>query len=115
MTNSGIRPDLFVDKLISELPGLATGYRRIASLHEELPILMEAAPRPLLAALGQMLGGGGKALVPIFQDTDLLFSKSSCRLALGVGGFGMGTPIPCRDGHNTCRGCADRSGRKADE
>jgi len=76
VTNSGIRPDLYVDKLISELPGLATDYRRIASLYEELPILMEAAPRPLLAALGQMLGGDGKALVPIFQDTDPFFSRS---------------------------------------
>ena len=76
VTNTGIRPDLFVDKLISELPGLATDYRRIANLHEELPILMEAAPRPLLAALGQMLGGGGKTLVPIFQDKDPFFSRS---------------------------------------
>ena len=76
VTNSGIRPDLFVDKLISELPGLATDYRRIASFYEELPILMEAAPRPLLAALGQMLGGDGKTLVPIFQDTDPFFSRS---------------------------------------
>jgi hypothetical protein len=76
LTNTGIRPDFFVDKLVSELPGLAVDYRRIASLHDELLILMEASPRPLLAALGQMLGGESKVLTPIFQDSDPLFSRS---------------------------------------
>ena len=76
LTNTGIAPDLFVNKLISDLPGLATDYHRIASFSAELPILMEAAPRPLLAALGQMLGGDGKALIPIFQDKDPFLSRS---------------------------------------
>jgi len=76
LTNIGIRPDLFVDKLISELPGLEVDYRRIASLHDELLVLMEASPRPLLAALGRMLEGESKALAPIFQDSDPLFSHS---------------------------------------
>jgi hypothetical protein len=76
VTNTGFTPDLFVNKLISDLPGLATDYRRIASLSGELPILMEAAPRPLVGALGQMLGGGGKALIPIFQDKDPFLSRS---------------------------------------
>jgi hypothetical protein len=76
VTNTGFDPDSFVNKLISDLPGLATDYRRIASLSGELPILMEAAPRPLVAALGQMLGGDGKALIPIFQDKDPFLSRS---------------------------------------
>jgi len=76
VTNTGFAPDLFVNQLVSDLPGLATDYRRIASLSGELPILMEAAPRPLLAALGQMLGGDGKALIPIFQDKDPFLSRS---------------------------------------
>jgi hypothetical protein len=76
LINAVARPDQFVEKLLSELPGLAADYRRLASLHGELPTLMEAAPRPLLAALEQMLGGDGKAIAPIFQDTDPLFSSS---------------------------------------
>jgi hypothetical protein len=76
LTNTGIPPDVFVNNLISHLPGLATDYHRIASLSGELPILMEAAPRPLLAALGQMLEGDGKAVVPIFQDKDPFFCRS---------------------------------------
>ncbi len=76
VTNTGVAPDQFVNQLIAELPGLATDYRRMASLYEELPILMEAAPRPLLLALGQMLGGDGKTLAPIFQDKDPFLSRS---------------------------------------
>jgi hypothetical protein len=76
LTNTVIRPDQFVDKLVLELPGLAIDYHRMASLHGELPILMEAAPRPLLSALERMLEGDGKVIVPIFQDKDPLFSHS---------------------------------------
>ena len=76
VTNTGVAPDQFVNQLVAELPGLATDYRRMASLYEELPILMEAAPRPLLLALGQMLGGDGKTLAPIFQDKDPFLSRS---------------------------------------
>jgi hypothetical protein len=76
VTNTAVAPDQFVNQLIAKLPSLATDYRRIASLYEELPILMEAAPRPLLLALGQMLGGDGKTLAPIFQDKDPFLSRS---------------------------------------
>ena len=76
VTNTGVAPDQFVNQLIAGLPGLATDYRRMASLYGELPILMEAAPRPLLQALEQMLGGDGKALAPIFQDKDPFLSRS---------------------------------------
>lgn len=76
LANPAIRPVQLVEKLVAELPGLSTDYHLIASLHGELPILMEAAPRPLLAALERMLEGGGKVLAPIFQDTDPLFSHS---------------------------------------
>jgi len=76
VANTGVAPDQFVNQLIAGLPGLASDYRRMASLYEELPILMEAAPLPLLLALGQMLGGDGKALAPIFQDKDPFLSRS---------------------------------------
>jgi hypothetical protein len=51
-------------------PGLDKDYRRIASLHGALPSLIEAAPRPLLSALGQLIEGDGAAIRPIFQDAE---------------------------------------------
>lgn len=68
LTVSGLAPQEFVDSLIASLPGLAENCRRIASLHSELPQLMEAAPRPLLRALEQMLQGDAGLLKPLFQD-----------------------------------------------
>jgi hypothetical protein len=76
LTNTNHIPDQFVEKMIGDLPGLATDYRTVASLHGELTLLMEAAPRPLLAALGRMLEGEGAAICPIFQDKDPVFSQS---------------------------------------
>lgn len=38
--------------------------------------LLSEPERPLLLALGQMLGGDGKTLVPIFQDKDPFLSRS---------------------------------------
>ncbi len=66
----------FVDRLVNGLPGLKTDWRLLASLEKQLPLLMEAAPRPLLQALGQLLEGDGSAIQPIFRDTDALFSSS---------------------------------------
>jgi hypothetical protein len=64
----GRPPREFVDQLIEALPGLREDHRVLASLSQQLPLLMEAAPRPLLRALKQMLGGDGAKLKPIFQD-----------------------------------------------
>src|SRR2546425_656884 len=41
----------FVDGIVDRLAGLRQDHRLIASLRDELPLLMEAAPRPLLLAL----------------------------------------------------------------
>ncbi|MFZ0859454.1 MAG: hypothetical protein WAN18_02150, partial [Candidatus Sulfotelmatobacter sp.] len=76
LTNPADQPGRFVAELVASLPGLETDYRRIASLQDVLPILMEAAPRPLLAALERMLEGGGKVFAPIFQDKDPFLSRS---------------------------------------
>lgn len=69
-------PQAYVDRLISNLPGLQTDWRLHASLADQYPLLMEAAPRPLVRALEQMLGGDGSTIRPIFRDTDALFSSS---------------------------------------
>lgn len=66
----------YVDDLIRSLPGLRNDWRVIGSLSAQLPLLMEAAPRPLLEALEQMLGGDGSSIRPIFRDTDAIFSSS---------------------------------------
>jgi hypothetical protein len=62
-----IPPPAFVDALVQGLPGLARDYRLIASLKNQLPLLMEAAPGPLLSALERLLEGDGSAIVPIFR------------------------------------------------
>lgn len=67
----------FVDALIKELPGLNSDWRLLASLASQFPLLMEAAPRPLVLALEQMLEGDRADLARIFRDTDALFSRSA--------------------------------------
>lgn len=66
----------YVDTLVRALPGLQKDWRVMASLAGQLPLLMEAAPRPLLEALEQMLGGDGSGIRPIFRDSDAIFSSS---------------------------------------
>lgn len=63
-------PVAFVDSLVARIPGLTGDYRMLASLEAQLPILMEAAPRPLLLALERLLEGDGRALRPVFKDAD---------------------------------------------
>ena len=62
-------PELFVSGLVETLPGLRDDCRVVASLSRQLPMLMEAAPSPLLSALEQMLEGDGAKLRPVFQDS----------------------------------------------
>lgn len=67
----------FADRILKELPGLTTDHRLIASLHEELPLLAEAAPSPLLWALERLLEGDGELIRPIFHERhDFLFPSS---------------------------------------
>jgi hypothetical protein len=76
LTLRGSTPQRFVEQLIDALPGLKRDYRLLASLRNELPLLMEAAPRPLLLALEQMLEGDGSAIQPIFREGGLLSPSS---------------------------------------
>jgi hypothetical protein len=57
-----------VNGIVSNIPGLREDHRVVASLSNELPLLMEAAPDPLLAALEHLLRGDGLEMRPIFQD-----------------------------------------------
>ncbi|HEV2174961.1 MAG TPA: hypothetical protein VGR71_15415, partial [Nitrospira sp.] len=66
----------YVNRLVGSLPGLNKDWRVLASLREQLPLLAEAAPRPLLEALEQMLEGDPEGIRSIFQDTDAIFSSS---------------------------------------
>lgn len=64
----------WANRLLTDLPGLNSNPRVLASLKNELPLLAEAAPDPLLAALERMLEGNGELIRPIFEGRDgLLF------------------------------------------
>jgi hypothetical protein len=79
----GMTPQDFVNDLIAKLPGLHSDYRVVASLYGVLPAIAEAAPRPLLQALGQLIEGDGQKILPIFQDKEAdLFHSSSPHTAL---------------------------------
>jgi hypothetical protein len=73
---TGTTPERFVEDLVAALPGLNLDYRLLASLGNQLPMLMEAAPRPLLGALEQMLEGDGGRIRPIFREGGLLGTSS---------------------------------------
>jgi hypothetical protein len=76
LVTPGTTAQAFVDGLVANLPGLTQDYRLIASLRNQLPLLVETAPRPFLAALDNLLGGDGDAIRPIFRSGDL-FSATS--------------------------------------
>lgn len=58
----------FANRILSDLPGLRTDPRLLTSLRNELPLLAEAAPDPLLSALEHMLEGNGDTILPIFSE-----------------------------------------------
>jgi len=58
----------FANRVLNELPGLRTDPRVWTSLKDELPLLAEAAPDPLLGALEHMLEGDGALIRPIFNE-----------------------------------------------
>jgi hypothetical protein len=61
----------FANQVLNELPGLRTDARLLTSLRNELPLLAEAAPGPLLSALEHMLEGDGSLIRPIFNERHL--------------------------------------------
>ena len=67
----------FVNDLIGGLPGLNRDIRVMASLREQLPMLMEAAPDPLLDALDQLIEGEGDAIKTIFRKGGIFSSLST--------------------------------------
>ena len=64
----GTDPEIFVNDLVSELPGLREDIRVILGLEGQLTYLMEAAPRPLLSALELLLEGDATAEI-LFAET----------------------------------------------
>lgn len=60
----------FADRLVEQIPGLNQDWRALASLGRQLPLLAEAAPRPILSALEELASGTGAAIRPIFQDIE---------------------------------------------
>jgi hypothetical protein len=68
---------LFANRTLQELPGLKSDPRLLTSLRDELPLLAEAAPDPLLSALEHMLEGDGAAISPIFKERPGLLHPTS--------------------------------------
>ena len=64
---NGVTPQDWVDGLVGALP-LDEDHRLLASLRNQMTYLMEAAPRPLLAALGRLLEG--HKIAPIFHEIE---------------------------------------------
>ncbi|NLS02207.1 hypothetical protein HGP14_02335 [Rhizobium sp. P32RR-XVIII] len=73
----GTNPQQWVEEIVASIPGLASDYRLIASMKNELWMLMEAAPRPLLSALGELLEGDGAKALGFFSTDDELFAPTS--------------------------------------
>jgi hypothetical protein len=72
----GMGPREFVEDVIGRLPGLNRDYRLIASLRRQLPLLMEAAPGPLLSTLEHLLEGDPAGSRILFQEGGLLGGDS---------------------------------------
>ena len=75
----------FADRVVDGLPGLKTNPRLWTSLRDELSLLAEAAPNPLLSALEHMLEGTGEAIIPIFKERPgLLYATSEYTAFCGL-------------------------------
>lgn len=64
----GRDPQRFAEETITNLPGLSSDPRVILALEHELPILMEAAPDPLLSALELLLEGKAEQAKAFFIE-----------------------------------------------
>jgi len=64
----GRDPKAFVEEVVASLPGLRDDYRMILSLEAQLPLMMEAVPDPLLAALEHLLEGDQEKIATIFDE-----------------------------------------------
>lgn len=73
----GSTPQLYVDDIVRNLPGLSSNYRLLASLRDELPLLAEAAPTPFMEALEHLLEGEVDLLKPVFSEQEHFLSPSS--------------------------------------
>lgn len=74
---AGVDPQLWVNDLIAGLPGLREDGRVIASLRDQLPLLMEAAPFPLLSVLEHLFGGDKRIGSRLFWKRDAMFGPTS--------------------------------------
>lgn len=77
MNVAGVSPQDWVNNLIGSLPGLSDNHRLLASLRDELWLLVEAAPVPLLEALEQLLEGNAADAKMLFSQDDGMFAPTS--------------------------------------
>lgn len=72
---SGSSPQQYVNDLIEGLPGLSSDCRLLLSLENQLPLLAEAAPDPLLFALERLLEGD--EMIQFFDEKEGALSSNS--------------------------------------
>ena len=91
---AGETGQVFANRVLGELPGLKSDYRLLTSLRNELPLLAEAAPDPLLSALEQMLEGNGYRSARSSKKDRMDFSSiGSYRPALGARDARLGSRL----------------------
>jgi hypothetical protein len=74
----GSSPQRYVNSIIEELPGLRSDARLLISIRDQLSMLAEAAPDPLLAALEQTLEGSAPTAKTFFAiKSDTMFGPTS--------------------------------------
>jgi hypothetical protein len=66
----GMDQQIFVNRLIQQLPGLKSNPRLLVSLRDQLPVLVEAAPDPFVEAMETLLQGDDRIAQIIFTDKD---------------------------------------------
>ncbi len=73
----GSTPQRYVNSIIEELPGLNSDTRLLISIRDQLSMLAEAAPDPLLAALEQTLEGDAPTAITFFVKSEPMFGPTS--------------------------------------
>ncbi len=65
---SGETPQAYADKVVQGLPGLNNDWRILASIRDQYPRIMEAAPRPLLESLERLLEAKPEDVKKLFVE-----------------------------------------------
>jgi hypothetical protein len=74
-------PQEYIDSIVIGLSGL-DDWRLLASLRDQYPLLLEAAPGPFLDSLGRLIGARPDDVRRLFADGDVLFGGGNMHTGL---------------------------------